>query len=150
MARNRKVHDGAVLRALRERELGQRSAALLARMLSERTKYKVHREHMHAYETGARKVPDGLIEASARIFGVPVELFPEYTARHVGPETAAHPLVAWAILKVKYGKMTPDEGRAMVREIEHLRGDYHPLVVEMLTAQGVRPVELPRMDLSRN
>lgn len=147
MSRNR-IHDGAVLKALRERQLGNRSASLLARMLSDRTKYKVHREHMHAYETGTRRLPDTLIEASSRIFGVPAEIFPEYAARHVTPEMVSHPLVAWAILKVKYGKMTPDAGKRMVRSVERLKGDYHPMVVEMLSAQGVRTVQLPRLPVS--
>lgn len=144
MPRSR-VHDGAVLRALRERNLGQRSASLMARMLSDKTNYKVHREHMHAYETGTRKLPDRLIEASCRMFGVPVEIFPQYTARHMTPELVSHPLVAWAIVKVKQGKFSADDGRELVRSVEHIKGDMHPLVVEMLKAEGVRAVQIPKM-----
>lgn len=142
-----KVHDGAVLRALRERQFGRRSSGLMAEMFRSKTTYKVHREHISAYEKGLRDLPDALILCASKVFGVPPELFPQYTARHISPEQVAHPLVAWALLKVRAG-MTPAEGREFVARTEHIKGDYAPLIVETLAQQGIRTVDLPRKSLT--
>lgn len=92
---------------------------------------------------------DALIESVAAIFDVPTTLFPEYTARHITPDIMRHPFMAYAFLKTTEGKMSHEEGERVIRRAEHIKGDFHPVIVNMLLANGIKPVELPNLETPR-
>lgn len=87
--------DGAILRALRSQ------SGLMAIQYAAEVESLTHKSvmppHVSGYESGARYVPDWLIEASCRIFsrhlGKPIDphLFPGYASRRITSEEVADP-----------------------------------------------------------
>jgi hypothetical protein len=77
------------MQELRHREFGDRSSAILAKMLADITGYSVFPEHIRGLEKGERFLSDPLVEALGRIFQISPLTFPEYASRHIHPERIA-------------------------------------------------------------
>ncbi|MBI3969288.1 MAG: helix-turn-helix transcriptional regulator [Chloroflexi bacterium] len=76
-------YDGRMLRRLRLERCPHLQQQEVVRQLAELSGFKLSKQNYSAMEFGRRAVPDGIVEAAARFYGVPLNTFREYWWRRV-------------------------------------------------------------------